>query len=66
MAEQQELKTYNLLSLPNFDYITDKRWDDMWYIVSVLYIYCRYMTGVYMYMQVALVKCKLTDINFEP
>jgi len=49
MAEQQELKTYNLLSLQNFDYITDKRWDDMWYIVSVLCIYCRYDCLVYMW-----------------
>ena len=37
MVEQQELKSYNLLSSQSVDFHVpnDRRWKDMWYIVSV-------------------------------
>lgn len=35
MVEQQELKSYQLLSSSSeLFYVNDPRWDDMWYIVS--------------------------------
>lgn len=35
MVEQQELKSYSLLSFqPDVVYLNDPKWTDMWYIVS--------------------------------